>query len=152
MKKFFNLITLSLLIKQQDRNFPFIFHVFSNQYYSFESNTPLHSRRYGGKTNAAKVIAPIHNLYLISVTSERMLDFSNKVLPSTFQTFGHRGNTQFFPKFVIDIFNNNFCQTFLQLELNFLQSIWSAQNGRKKHIHQIFFIIFKVFMYQKKIF
>ena len=84
MKKFFNLITLSLLIKQQDRNFPFIFHVFSNQYYSFESNTPLHSRRYGGKTNAAKVIAPIHNLYLISVTSERMLDFSNKVLPSTF--------------------------------------------------------------------
>ena len=71
-KKFLNLITLLLLIKQQNRNFAFISQVFSNQYYSFENNTPSHSRRYGDKTNAAVVIAAVHNLYLISVTSDRI--------------------------------------------------------------------------------
>ena len=72
MKKFFNLITLSLLIKRQDGNFAFVSQVFSSQYYSLENNTPLHSRRSGDKLNAAVVIAAVHNIYLISVTCDRI--------------------------------------------------------------------------------
>ena len=66
--KFSNLITLSLLIKRQDQNFAFISQVFSNQYYSFENNTPSHSQRPEDKTNAAVLIAAVHYIYLISVT------------------------------------------------------------------------------------
>ena len=69
-EKVLHLITLWLLIKRQDGNFAFISQVFSNQYYSFESKTPWHSRRSGDKTNAAVVIAAVHNIYLISVTCD----------------------------------------------------------------------------------
>ena len=72
MKESFNLIFLSLLIKRQDRNFAFISQVFNNQYYSLESNIPLHSRRPGDKTNAAVAIAAVHNIYFISVTLDRI--------------------------------------------------------------------------------
>ena len=58
------------MIKRQDGNFAFISQVFSYQYNSCENNTPWHSRRSGDKTDAAVVIAAVHNIYLVSVTCD----------------------------------------------------------------------------------
>ena len=67
---------MSLLIKRQDRNFAFIFQVFSNQYYFFKNNTPSHSQRSGDKTNAVLVIAAVHKKYLNLRQDLRLFDQS----------------------------------------------------------------------------